>query len=81
MHDTSPKIEEIIREMIQKKTPFERLEMGCSMHDFSKRMVINAILRQRPNLSAASLRRELFLRFYGNDFDSAKREKILNDLK
>jgi len=69
-----------MREMIRRKTPEERLRMGCSMFDFSKSLVVNAILRERPNLSPAELRGELFLRFYGNDFAPARREKILAHL-
>ena len=80
MNDTPPKIAEKMREMIRRKTPEERLRMGCSMFDFSKSLVVNAILRERPNLSPAELRGELFLRFYGNDFAPARREKILAHL-
>ena len=80
MNDTTPKIAEKMREMIRGKTPEERLKMGCSMYDFSKHLIIRSILENRPNLSPADLRRELFLRFYGNDFDSEKREKILEHL-
>ena len=77
MNDTPPKIEEKMRELIRKKTPEERLRMGCSMYDFSKRLVSRAILEGRPHLTSVELRRELFLRFYGNNFDSVARKKIL----
>ena len=77
MNDTPPEIEEKMRELIRKKTPEERLRMGCAMYDFSKRLVSRAILEGRPELTPAELRREIFLRFYGNNFDSAAREKIL----
>lgn len=80
MNDTSPKIEEKMRELIQKKTPEERLKMGCSMYDFSRRLVIHSILENRPGLSAEELRRELFLRFYGNDFSPQKLQEILEYL-
>ena len=77
MNDTAPAIEEKMREMIRAKTPEERLRMGCSMYDFSKRLVTRAILENRPGLSSGDLRQELFLRFYGNDFDAPVRQKIL----
>ena len=81
MNDTNPKIMEKMREMIRAKTPGERLAMGCSMHDFCKRLVAGAILRENPKLSPAALRRELFLRFYGNDFDDVRKEKIIQHLE
>jgi len=69
-----------MRELIRAKTPEERLKMGCSMHDFSKQLVIHALLEREPGLSPSALRRELFLRFYGDDFDPKKRLEILEFL-
>jgi hypothetical protein len=80
MNDTSPEMTKKMREMIRAKTPQERLKMGCSMFDFSKRLVIRSLLEKSPGLSSAQLRRELFLRFYGNDFSPANREKIIRYL-
>ena len=76
MNDTHPQIEMKIIEMIQRKTPAERLAMGCSMFDFSKQLVTDSIRKEKPNLLPALLQRELFLRFYGSEFDPARREKI-----
>lgn len=81
MNDTSPQIEEKMRELIRRKTPEERLKMGCSMHAFSKQLVIHSLLRARPGLSPADLRRELFLRFYGDDFNRVERQKIVTYLE
>ncbi len=80
MNDTSPEMAEKMRELIRMKTPEERLKMGCSMYDSSKRLVIHSILESHPGLSPTGLRRELFLKFYGSDFDPAKRQKILAHL-
>lgn len=80
MNDTSPAIEEKMREMIRAKTPEERLKMGCSMYDFSKELVTHSLLAARPGLTFRELRRELFLKFYGNDFDLTARRKILSHL-
>ena len=80
MNDTSPAIEEKMREMIRRKTPEERFKMGCSMYDFSKHLVTRAILEKRPGLSLRNLRQELFLRFYGEDFDPSIRQRILDHL-
>lgn len=76
MRDTSPAIEKKMCEMIQQKTPIERMRMGWSMYETSKSLVIRAILEENPNISKADLRKEIFLRFYRNDFSPAEREKI-----
>lgn len=80
MKDTTPEIEEKMRQMIRKKSPEERFKMGCSMYDFSKQLVTRAILESNPGISPAGLRRELFTRFYGNDFDPARRQKMLEHI-
>ena len=76
MNDTHPRVNQKIVEMMRRKAPEERLALGCSMFDFSKQLVMSSLREENPSLSPASLRQELFLRFYGNDFDSRAREKI-----
>ena len=80
MDDTTPEISEKIREMIRGKTPLERLEMGCSMFETSRQLITRAILEENPQISEKGLKQQLFLRFYGNDFDEQEREKILHYL-
>lgn len=81
MDDTSPKMAEKMREMIRKKTPSERLEMGCSMYETSKYLITRAILEANPEISKGDLKRELFLKFYGDDFDPETCEKIIKHLQ
>jgi len=78
MNDTSPEIAKKIREMFQKKSSFERLKMGFSMHQTSKYLVSCGIDKNTPLYSAADLRQRLFLNFYGNDFDPKARQKIFD---
>jgi hypothetical protein len=80
MKDTSPKMTEKMKELMLNKSPEERLRLGCSMFDFSKELVTNAILRERSSISAPVLRQELFLKFYGSELDTRQREKILKHL-
>lgn len=80
MNDTAPQIVSKMEEMIRQKTPSERLSMGCSMFDLSKELVRSSILKEDPRISAAYLRRQLFLRFYGDDFSSAQQQKIIGYL-
>jgi len=77
MTDTSPEVERKFREMLLGRSGEERLRMGCSMHATAQALVRASVLEKDPAASPATLRRALFLRFYGCDFDPATREKIL----
>ena len=81
MDDTSPEMLQKMHEMIQKKSPAERLKMGCSMYETSKYLVTLGILKNNPNISKKDLRKEIFLKFYGNDFNSEQSNKILKHLE
>ena len=80
MNDTPPNATLRVRKMIQQKTAEERLIMGCSMHEFSRQLVIRSILQREPTISQRDLRREIFFRIYGNDFDPSERDKIVQHL-
>ena len=67
-------------EMIRLKTPTERLEMGSSMYETSKRLLIQFIRRHKPQISDVELRQEFFLKMYGNDFSPEERNKIVKHL-
>ena len=81
MNDTTPEMNRKMCEMIQQKTPEERLKMGCSMYDLSKRLVIQALLKNDPHLSAADLRVGIFQQFYYNDFTPKTSAKIIKHLR
>jgi uncharacterized protein YneF (UPF0154 family) len=80
MKDTPPEIEEKVREIFRKKTPEERIRMGCEMYDVSRYLVRQALLRENPHISEAELKQQLFLRFYGNEFSKDKMAEILAHL-
>lgn len=80
MKDTSPEIERMYREMLLQRSGEERLKMGCSMHATARALVMASVLEKDPQASPATLRRTLFLRFYGHEFDPETREKILRAL-
>ena len=80
MTDTEPQVVEKMAELLRNHTPEERLIMGCSMYDFARQLVVSSLLQNDPHLSQGVLRRELFLRFYGNEFDSTRRSKIIEYL-
>lgn len=81
MNDTPAHITRKMCAMIQEKEPIERLKMGCSMYATSRYLVTQAILRDNPGISKTGLRKELFLKFYENDFDAVTREKILKHIE
>jgi hypothetical protein len=77
MRDTTAEITRKMCEMISEKSPIERLKMGVSMYETSKHLIIRAILEENPQISKADLQKEIFLKFYGNDYDATQREKIM----
>ncbi|MCE5295110.1 MAG: hypothetical protein LLF94_10935 [Chlamydiales bacterium] len=81
MRDTTHEMTVKMREMIQLKSPIERLKMGSSMYETSKRLITRAILENNPTISKLQFRREFFLKFYGNDFCNRDLEKILSYLE
>ncbi len=81
MRDTSPEMEQRYRVMLLQRSGVERLKMGCSMHATAQALVRASILEKDPQASPEALRRALFLRFYGQDFDPQSRERILRALE
>ena len=78
MNDTAPEIEAIFEQMMMNKSGQERLQMGFSMFNMARRQVTAAIRNNKPDADAVEIRREIFLRFYGNDFSQEDQKKILN---
>ena len=77
MEDTSDAMEQKYRDMLLKRSGEERLKMGCSMHATVQALVQPAALQADPSISHAALRKILFLRFSGQDFDPETRKRIL----
>jgi hypothetical protein len=80
MTDTSPEIERKYEELLMQKSPEERLRMGCSMFSAARKIVVSSLAQRNVRRSRAELRRQIFLRFYGEDFTGAAKEKILAGL-
>ena len=77
MNDTVPEVDERFRTMLMTRTGEERLIMGCAMRD-SARMIVEASLRANdPQATVQTIRKGLFLRFYGHEFDADTRAKVL----
>jgi len=80
MFDTHPEIAVRYRDLMMSKTGQERLVMGCSMYDTAKQIVLSAVRNRRPGITDAEIKREIFLRFYGQEFSETDREKLLSAL-
>lgn len=77
MRDTPHDVEERYRAMLMARTGEERLIMGCAMRDTARALVEASLREQTPNATDATIRKGLFLRFYGHEFDAETRAKIL----
>ena len=80
MNDTPTKIKQLYNEMLLSKSPSERLRMASRMYDSVKKLAISGIVNERQHLDQPRLRRELFLRIYGNDFPATDRERIMKKI-
>ncbi len=80
MTDTPPEVMERYRALLLARSPEERLKMGCSMGATARALVRASVLAQDPHASPAAVRCAVFLRFYGQEFDEAQREKIMASL-
>ncbi|TET54046.1 MAG: hypothetical protein E3J54_02895 [Actinobacteria bacterium] len=81
MKDTAPKINHLLYELFREKSGEERLIMGCSMFDTSKKIVISSIKQNNPDIGDSELKIKLFNRLYGRDFTQKDYQKITKHLK
>ena len=51
--------------------------MRCAMGDTARALVKASLREQTPNVTEATIRKGLFLRFYGHEFEAETRAKIL----
>ena len=77
MKDTSVEMEQRFRRMILARSGEDRLKMGCSMYETAQTLVVASLKAKTPPLTREDLRRAIFLRFYGGDFDKKTSEKIM----
>jgi hypothetical protein len=77
MTDTPPEMERMYRDMLLQRSGAERLKMGCSMFATGRALVVASVLEKEPFASPARVRGQIFLRFYGADFDPLERDRIM----
>ncbi|MBI4608358.1 MAG: hypothetical protein HY726_05050 [Candidatus Rokubacteria bacterium] len=76
MTDTRPEVARRYRELLLARSGEERLRIGGSMRATAQALVRASVLAANPRASPADLRRALFLRFYGHEFDADTRARI-----
>ncbi len=81
MNDTNPKIQKLLDNKYAAMTPEERAKMGFSMYDFAKLQVISSIKQANPTISELDLKKQVFTRFYENDFEPKIFKLFLNRIK
>lgn len=59
------------------KTPSQRAAMACGMFETARELARAGIILQYGAEGEAHMRKYLFLRFYGEDFDEEKKRRIL----
>jgi hypothetical protein len=77
MNDTSPVIQNKLNEIYRNKSGEEKLLIALKMFETARDIVLSSL---PENLSDTEIRKELFLRFYGNDFNESIKAEILSRL-
>jgi hypothetical protein len=77
MKDTPPEMDARYRAMLMQRSGEARLKMGCEMRDTARALVEASIREQDSQATPETVRKGLFLRFYGHEFDAESRAKIL----
>ncbi len=68
MKDTTPESEQLQRDIIHSKTEYERIMMGVDMIESTRKIVVNSIKIENPDLTEREVIAELFERYYGQEF-------------
>ena len=77
MKDTAPEMDARYRAMLMQRSGEERLMMGCAMRETARALVEASIREQDPQVTPEAVRKGLFFRFYGHEFDVESRAKII----
>jgi len=78
MDDTHPLVAAEFRKRLMKLSGETRMVMASRMFDACREIVMASLPK---GLTSAEIKVNIFLRFYGNDFDRKQRDAIVNYLK
>ncbi len=71
---------QVMRSLIARRSPSDRLRMSANMFTTARALAQAGITAHHPNIDKPAMRREIFLRFYGNEFAPTQREAIVAEL-
>jgi hypothetical protein len=77
----SPKRAMEVRKLVMAMSPSERGKLSLQLFAAERNRITQIILKENPGISAGGIRRELFLKLYGNDFSAEEKEKIIKCLE
>ena len=77
MKDTSARADALLRELMAARSPSERFAMAGRMFQAAQTLARAGIIAEHGADGEAHMRKYLFLRFYGQDFDEARKQSIL----
>jgi len=81
MRDTPGPITDKYREMLLRLSPTERLSMACRMLKTAKTFARVGISRRQESINdPKTMRQEIFLHFYRNDFSRHEVKRILDSI-
>ncbi len=81
MQDTHSSMQLRFDQEIMKLSCTQRVQMGSSMFDAAKEIVRRSILNKNPGILQVELNKEMFLRFYGQEFNKNQKKNILDVLE
>jgi hypothetical protein len=75
MNDTPLEVDERYRAMLMQRTGEARMIMGCAMRDTARAFVEASLRELDPQATESTIRKGLFLRFYGHEYDPQRATK------
>lgn len=68
MNDTSPDVAAQFARVLRERSGSDRVRMTSDMFETARALVIASIKAEQPDIDEATLRVQVFRRFYSNDF-------------
>lgn len=81
MNDTTPRAEAEYRQLLLAKSNAERLELGCSLFDASRALVVAGLTAQYHPANKTELMKHVFIRTYGRDLTDEQQRRFLARLE
>jgi len=80
MTDTTIEIQNMQRNIFEKKSLQERFQIGAETIDFGRLLVVNNIKRNNPTISEIDLKIAILKRYYGTIFTEIELNRIIQSM-